>query len=516
MTPLYAKNDLPPQERFLVSQTPKFLLVVNIAVALFYFFIIAFWFQVSNVYLFSLLVISQLFFTWQGLSFLQTIWNVEHEAKRDPFFAESVDVFITVAGEPVDIVEETLVAALKMDYPHFKVYLLNDGYVAKKENWRDIELLAERYGAYAITRKIPGGAKAGNINNALRLTTNPYVVIFDADHIPHTDFLRKTMPYFADSKMAFVQSPQYYKNFEINEVTGGSWEQQQLFFGAICKGKNRLNAVTMCGTNMVIRRKALLEVGGMCDTNIAEDFVTGLFIHQKGWKSYYVPEVLAEGLAPEDFLSYYKQQLRWARGSLEVMFKYNPLFSRGLTWSQKIQYLASAGYYLSGVFVLLNALIPLVFFFTGQVPFLVSTMALAIVFLPYMFLTLYIVQLSTNFSYTFRAIAFSMSSWTIHIRALSELLRGKKSGFAITSKRAVAGNFLRLVSPHLIYMAISLIGVTYAIWRDGLTASVSTNTAWVILNCIVFLPFIKAALPQRQTLPGPEHRELPVPQRKQA
>jgi cellulose synthase (UDP-forming) len=248
---------------------------------------------------------------------------------------------------------------------------------------------------------------------------------------------------------------------------------------------------------MVVRREPLLAVGGMCDTNIAEDFVTGLFIHARGYKSVYVPEVLAEGLAPEDFLSYYKQQLRWARGSLEVVFKYNPLFMRGLTWGQRFQYLTSASYYLSGIFVLINAIIPLVFFFTGAVPFFISTMALAIVFLPYMFLTLYIIQLSTNFSYTFRALAFSNASGTVHLRALFQLLTGQKSGFAITSKKAVQGNFTYLVYPHITYLAVAFIGMVYAITRYGMTASVATNIAWVLLNCAIFYPFIKAALPQK-------------------
>jgi len=497
MNALYSKIERSPKTSFLVNRVPKFILVINVFIAIFYLLVITLWFNVSNVYLFWLLIASQLFFTWQGLTFIQTIWNMQHLPKGDPAFAEPVDVFITVAGEPVEIVEETTRAALAMDYPNFRVYILNDGYVAKKDNWQEIETMAARVGAYCITRTVPGGAKAGNINNGMRQTTSPFITIFDADHIPHPDFLRKTMKYFADRKMGFVQSPQYYKNFKENYVTGGAWEQQALFFGAICRGKNRLNAVTMCGTNMVIRRTALLQVGGMCDTNIAEDFVTGLFIHQRGWKSVYVPEVLAEGLAPEDFMSYYKQQLRWARGSLEVLFKYNPIFKRGLKWSQKVQYLTSASYYFSGIFILINALIPLVFFFTGQVPFMVSTMALAIVFLPYIFLTLYVVQLSTNFSYTFRALAFSMSSWTIHLRALGELLLGKKSGFSITSKKAVQGNFIRLVIPHLAFICVALVGIIWAVSRDGITASVTTNTAWTLLNIAIFIPFIKAASPQR-------------------
>jgi cellulose synthase (UDP-forming) len=498
MTPhTYTKTTLPPKMIFLLNSVPKFLIITNVIVAIGYSLILFFWFQVSNIYLFTLLVIGQCFSLWMALTFLYTIWEMNYMPRGDDSFSEPVDVFITVAGEPVDIVEETLQAALQMDYPDFNVYLLNDGYVAKKDNWKDIENLAIQYGAGCITRKIPGGAKAGNINNALSLTSSPFVAIFDADHVPHRDFLQKMMRYFADPKMGFAQSPQFYKNYGDNFITQGAWDQQSLFFGAINKGKNRLNSVSMCGTNMVIRRAPLEAVGGMCATNIAEDFVTGLFIHKRGWKSVYVPEVLAEGLAPEDFLSYYKQQLRWARGSLEVLFKYNPIFSRGLSWAQRIQYLASASYYLSGIIVIMNALIPLVFFFTGAVPFIISTMALAIVFLPYIFLILYNLQLSTNFTYSFNAVAFSMSSWTIHLRALFELLINKKSGFAITSKRAVKGNFIRLAIPHLLYIAVGAVGIIYGLLTFGFTASVATNISWIVLNSTIFYPFIKAAMPAR-------------------
>ena len=123
--------------------------------------------------------------------FLYTVWETEHTFAQDTTHQPLVDVFITVAGEPVELVEKTLAAARAMDYPDFEVYLLNDGFVANKDNWRDIEALASRYGVHCITRTVPGGAKAGNINNALNLSHNPLVAIFDADHVPHGSFLAK-------------------------------------------------------------------------------------------------------------------------------------------------------------------------------------------------------------------------------------------------------------------------------------------------------------------------------------
>jgi len=486
------------RKNFLDARTSKPLIIINCLLALIYFLVICFFFPQGNKIMFWVLIAGEVFHMWQLFTFLHTIWEIKETPMKDPTYMPEVDIFITVAGEPKDIVQKTLEGILAMEYPKYHVYILNDGYVAKRDNWQEAEDLAKEFGVKCITRKIPGGAKAGNINNALKQSQSSFVVIFDADHIPYKHFLEKMIPYFSDEKVAFVQSPQYYKNHDLNYVTSGSWEQQELFFGPICMGKNRLNAATMCGTNMAIRRTAIEEVGGMCEESIAEDFATGLFMHDKGWKSVYVSEILSEGLAPEDFLSYYKQQFRWARGALDIIFKYGLIWRKGLTLGQKIQYLSSASFYLSGSVVLMNAMIPVIFFFTGQVPFLISTMLLALIFLPYIFTTVYVLQLSSNFSYTFRSLAFSLSSFNIHIKALWSVVTGVKSGFDITSKKKIEGNFLRLVRPHIVYILLVVIGIIVAITREGLSPSVAVNGSWAILNVAVFSEFILAALPEKK------------------
>jgi cellulose synthase (UDP-forming) len=261
-------------------------------------------------------------------------------------------------------------------------------------------------------------------------------------------------------------------------------------------GKNRLNSAFMCGTNMVLRREAILQAGGMCEFNIAEDFLTSLFIHNKGWNSLYVPKVLAEGLAPEDFLSYYKQQFRWTRGSLEVIFKYNPLFMRGLSWSQRFQYLISASYYLSGVIVLVDAMLPIIFLLTGAVAVVTSTMALAFVFLPYIFIALYTLQITSNFTFTYEAIAFSLSSFYIQIKAIFAILTNEKTSFAVTSKKQIQGNFLYLSIPQLVYCGLLLVALAVGFVREGVSASLLANLAWGLVNVAAFLPFILASGPQ--------------------
>ena len=480
---------------FLHGTHNRKFLTYNVILAVLYFVAIAFFFKHGNEILFYALIIGEVFHVLQVIGFVLSTWKTQRPRQFSPTFVKPVDIFITVAGEPVEVVEETVVAAKAINYPSFKIHILNDGFVAGKDNWLDIEALAARLGVNCITRQKAGGAKAGNINNGLRETKAPFVVIFDADHVPKPDFLKRTMGYFTYKKMGFIQTPQFYKNQTENRVTQTAWDQQALFFGPIMNGKNRTNSVFMCGTNMVLRRTMLEEVGGMCEFNIAEDFLTSLFVHEKGWHSHYVPEVLAEGLAPEDFLSYYKQQYRWTRGSLEVIFKYNPLFRKGLTWSQKIQYLASASYYLSGAVVVIDALIPLAFLYFGVTAITTSSMLLALIFLPYIFLCLYVLQQTSNFTYTFNAISFSISSFWIQLRALVAVILNQKTAFVVTSKSAIQGNFLYLAIPHLVYIALVIIGVIIALLRDGLSASFLANLAWSLVNVAIFLPFIIASAP---------------------
>ncbi len=488
------------------------LLLANIFLAGFYFVLVVFLLPKGDSWLFWLLVASEVFHFWQVATYIFTVWPRNRVRKFNTSFQKSVAIFITVAGEPKEIVRRTVQAAKELDYPHFNVYILNDGFVAKKDNWQEAEDLANELGVTCITRQKPGGAKAGNLNHALRITKEPFIAVFDADHIPKPHFLTKMMGYFTSSKVGFVQSPQYYYNQDQNYVAGGSWEQQTIFFGAICKGKEGNNAAFMCGTNMALRRKALDSVGGMNETNIAEDFLTSLLIHEKKWDSVYVDEVLAEGLAPEDFITYQKQQFRWARGSLEVVLKFNPLFRKGTTWRQKIEYLAASSFYLSGFVVLLNAVMPLVFFYGGAKPLEIDTMTLALVFLPYIITVLYTIQATSNFSYTFRALSFTLSSFWIHITAFYTALRGKKSSFVITSKKRLSTRSIKPVVPHLIYIVVAAIGLVVALNREGLSASVLSNLAWVGIYITIFVPFILSALRKEEVEEDPELTEGGVPQ----
>ena len=495
MEPTEFRKTKPVIRSGVVSRT---LILLNIFMAAVYF---SWWLvpsHVGNPFLYGVLVVGEAYHLFMAFTFWYTVWPRQKFSKnRKEFiyaFEPTVDVFITVTGEPKDVVEATVRAAKQLDYPNHRIYILNDGWAAKKVNWKEAEDVASELSVTCITRENGHGAKAGNINNALSQTHGEIVVIFDADMEVAPDFLQKTIPFFINPKMGFVQVPQYYRNRDLNEVTGSSWEQQEFFFGAIMEGKDSLNSAFLCGTNVAIRRTALMDVHGMREDNVAEDFLTSLAIHQKGWQSRYVKEVLAEGLAPEDLLSYYKQQFRWARGSLEVLLSENLLFKKGLSWAQKIEYLSSALFYTNGLVVLADSLIPIIFLFTGITPVASTTSSFALFFIPFIYLVLYTLNRASNGSLSFRSMALTQSSFLLQVSAFAAALLKEKTKFSVTPKKAQLGNFAYLAYPHIIYTGISALAIFTALVRDGLTPSVAANSAWSVFNVIMFIPFISMAL----------------------
>ena len=480
------------------ESVPKLLLLANCTMAFVYYLWWLNFSHVGNPWIYGLLFFGETYHVIMSYLFWFTIWPFKRaEAINSEQYSlqyqPSVDIFIPVVNEPIEFIRETALAAKTQTYANKLVYLLNDGYVAKRENWKQVEMLARELGINCITRKKPGGAKAGNINNALQQTSGEIIVIFDADMAPFPNFLERTIPYFHDTNIGFVQTPQYYKNYGKNEITQASWEQQELFYGPIMRGKDSYNSAFLCGTNVAIRRYALQMVGGLVENSVTEDFLTSIRIHQKGFRSIYLTEVLAMGLAPEDLLSYYKQQRRWARGSIEVLFLENPFFKRGLTMRQRFQYLASALYYLNGLIVLIDMLMPLTYLFFGIKPVISTTVNFAFFFAPFMFLNLLTLYLVSDKNITFRALAFSQSSFTLQLSALFSALLRKKDTFTITSKKALAGNFSFLAYPHILYIISVAFAIVIALHREGINPSIVTNIAWALFNITMFYPFVKAS-----------------------
>lgn len=293
-------------------------------------------------------------------------WKEKRQEMIKPKLAEEefpdIDVFIATYNEPAFILKKTIWGCKNMKYPNKEkvhIYICDDG------SREEVKELAREMEVGYLKREEHTGAKAGNYNHALSVTSSPLIATFDADMIPMSDFLIELVPYFfiEGKKMGFVQSPQSFYNpdlFQFNLYAEDSIpNEQNFFFRQVQLTRNRNNSVIYAGSNTILSREALKEVGGFYTESITEDLATGMLIQSKGYQTYAVAKVLANGLAPADLLSLYKQRERWARGCIQTMRRLSLFRIKGLNIRQKADYFFSFLYWYTPVRRLIFILAPI-------------------------------------------------------------------------------------------------------------------------------------------------------------
>lgn len=303
-----------------------------------------------------------------------------------------VDVFIPTYNEPIEIIKTTLLACKQLRYPKEKlnIYLLDDGATFQKRNspvhevsaraWERFEILkslAKELEINYITRQSNESAKAGNLNNALWLTSEGFeekgvkgsdwfcfgnppkkggelILVLDCDHVPTCDFLEKTVGFFLrDEKLFLVQTPHFFINPTPIERNLGTFieapGENEMFYGEIHRGLDFWNSSFFCGSGAVLRRKYLEEVGGFSGKTITEDAETSLTLHSKGYRSAYLRKPLICGLSPETFNDFIIQRSRWTQGMIQILMLKNPLKQKGLKWYQRLCYTNSCLFWFFGV-----------------------------------------------------------------------------------------------------------------------------------------------------------------------
>jgi cellulose synthase (UDP-forming) len=425
------------------------------------------------------------------------LWSIRLDG--DPI---DVDVFITVYGEAVNTVRRTVAAAIAMRGAHV-TWVLDDG------NSDDVRELAGQLGARYVRRLSNTGAKAGNINHALSISGGEFFVILDADFVPEEDFLYETLPFFVDGNVAFVQTPQAYGNMH-NLISSGAGFMQSVFYRFIQPGRNRFNAAFCVGTNVVFRRKAILDVGGMYTDSKSEDVWTSLMLHERGWRSVYIPIALAVGDAPETVEAYTKQQLRWASGGFEILMRRNPLSPRThLTMDQRLQYLVTATHYLVGITPLLLLLVPPleIYFDLRPVNLQVTWFTWLLYYLGFYGLQI-LLAFHTMGSFRIETLVMAVVSFPIYVHAFLNVFAGTEQKWHVTGaagKRASPFNF---AIPQTLIFVFLLLTSFVAVYKDYHHAAFTLATAWNLTNTVVFGIFIVGALAEAHAARAPKQARV--------
>ena len=286
-----------------------------------------------------------------------------------------VDIFVSTYNEPTELLKRTINGCVHMKYPDLsKVHI----YICDDNRRPQMRQLAKEMGVGYFDRPDNKGAKAGNLNHALSLTSSPYIVTLDADMIPRSDFLLKTIPYFVDAELknkdlpekeqihlGLLQTPQCFYDPDVFQHALYSEKrapnEQDFFYRTIEPAKTSTNSVIYGGSNTVLSRAALDKIGGFYTESITEDFATGILIESNGFVSLGLDEPLASGQTPHTYKEHIQQRTRWGRGVIVTARKLKLMKRKGLTPGQKISYWSSVVYWYSPIKNLIYILSPLFF-----------------------------------------------------------------------------------------------------------------------------------------------------------
>ena len=438
-----------------------------------------------------------------------------------------VAIIVSAYREPLWLLEETLTCFYNLTYPRKRLFLLDDTrYDPPGERSPEmaayrqaIDELCERIGVH-LFRRPWRGAKAGMINDFLafldgrppegmELRRTPlddapfdirYIAVFDADMNPLPDFVEPLVAQMeAEPDLAFIQTPQYYSNFEANRVARAAGMQQAIFYEYICEGKSSQDTMFCCGTNVLLRREALSDVGGFDESSVTEDFATSLRFHARGWRSAYINRVCAFGQGPEDLSSYFKQQFRWALGTVGLFRRILGELLRAprqLSAAKWWEYTLSGTHYFVGWVFLILVLSPALYLLLEVPSFFARADIYLLFFFPYIVVTIALFTLAMGQrKYRLRelisGIVLQATAFPVYIKASLLGILGVRGTFTATPKAGSHALPLRALWPHLALMALCVVAVTWGLMRAAFEqeplGALVVNTLWCLYHLALLL-----------------------------
>ena len=438
--------------------------------------------------------------------FFFTVWRPVSRKPPEPPAGRKVDIFIPTLNESIPVLRTTLLACNDVAYPH-RTLVLDDGGRA------EVRSLCEELHCVYLARKDHHHAKAGNLNFGLENSDAEFIAVFDADHVPLPHFIDRLLGYFKDENLAFAQAPQEFYNIDSFQHRADYkrkyiWTEQNLFYSLIQPGRDRWNAAYFVGSCALMRRKALDDIGGFARESVTEDMLTSIRLHAKGWNSVYHKEHLAYGIAAETILPFHIQRVRWGLGGWQVFFRSNPLFIRGLTFSQRLCYLASLIYPFEGFQKFIFYVVPPITLFTGILPMNALDIQYLLHFVPYYTISMFAFnEMGRGFGGSLMLEQFSMGKFMTYMQTLGVFLLPKRARrFKVTPKgegRAPR----RLLVPQYTVILVSVTAIVWALVQLVFQLRndefiIAVNSLWALYNTglgIAIIQYARQKISQRRS-----------------
>jgi cellulose synthase/poly-beta-1,6-N-acetylglucosamine synthase-like glycosyltransferase len=418
-------------------------------------------------------------------------------------YTPMVSLQVPTYNEPVEVVEATLRGLARMNYPNYEVLLI-DNNTPDEATWRPLEALCKELGPNFKCLHLDKwpGYKSGALNFALTQTdpAAEIIAIIDADYLVQPEYLNELVPYFIDPQLAFLQTPQDYRDYKGNPFLEACYNAYKYFFEVSMPSRNEHNAIIFCGTMGLIRKSVVQEIGGWDEWCITEDAEASLRILKLGYKSIYINQAYGHGVMPLNFEGLKKQRFRWCFGSIQVLRKHWESLMPWASWvdptnhltpSQRYYYLVAALQWFNEsvtlgftMLLLISTIATMLGLGTGIQPFTGVIAGVPLVFLVLglaRFLWTLRYRLHLGWIQALRAMgSFFSLSWVVTLASFQGLIQ-PRGVFLRTPKSKTESNFVRAL---LVTQWETGIGIAVGLTALALALSQPAFEGWLV---VIFL-----------------------------
>jgi cellulose synthase/poly-beta-1,6-N-acetylglucosamine synthase-like glycosyltransferase len=321
--------------------------------------------EIAILSLYTLCLLFVLLYSLEQLDLAITYWKNNHKNPKPQQNLKintfpKVTIQLPVYNEKY-VVKRLLKHVCSLDYPKEKlqIQILDDSTdetseIIKKEIKQYPEINIEY-----IHRKNRKGYKAGALKNGLRYASGEFIALFDADFMPGTDFLKKTIPYFENPNVGMVQTRWAHSNKHYSLLTQLQAFGLDAHFKVEQTARKQSSAfINFNGTAGVWRKKCITDSGNWQSDTLTEDLDLSYRAQLKGWSFIYLPHTETPAELPITVQALKNQQFRWTKGAAECAKKHliNVLRNKSLGFTVKKHaffHLLNSSVYLCILFITL-------------------------------------------------------------------------------------------------------------------------------------------------------------------
>ncbi len=339
----------------------------------------------------------------------------------------------------------------------------------------------------------------------------------DADYLVDPSWLNDTVGYFADSQLAFVQTPQDYREFEGNRYLTACYDAYRYFFASAMPSRNERNSIIFAGTMGLLRRASLVELGGWDEWCITEDAETSLRLLMAGYFGLFIARSYGRGIMPLSFSSLKSQRFRWCFGGMQILRRHwkslmpwdrDP--ENQLTFGQRMDYLIGGLQWTNDLILLGFTLVLMV-----VAALLLSGSSVAIrpligptILLPATLLAVGLLRAvwalrnRTRISYgraLFAFVNWLSLSWTVALACVQGLVR--REGVFMRTPKSEGDRHLWSA----FISARTELFLTVVMWGMAAALAATTNATWLLIGLASWQGSVYASAPVMSWLDQREH-----------